>query len=167
MIVHELDPSPLFPRANGLSNGTGFSQPAAVCAAPLPMRRVSAGQCRSDEGIELKRPSLLSRWQKLIVVTVFATLGYTLPNTTAFAASSSFCQAYARDYSLRYSAGGAMGGVVRGALGGAAIGGIVNGGRGARRGAGAGALAGGVSRGIQRSTLYDRAYLRCMRGRWP
>jgi uncharacterized protein YcfJ len=128
-------------------------------------RRVSTGQC--EEEIEMKHYILLGRWQKLVAVTVFATLGFVLPATTAFAASSSFCQAYARDYSLRYSSGGAMGGIVRGALGGAAIGGIVNGGRGARRGAGAGALAGGVSRGIQRSTLYDRAYLRCMRGRWP
>ena len=27
--------------------------------------------------------------------------------------------------------------------------------------------AGGASRGIQRSVLFDRAYARCMHGRWP
>src|SRR6185312_15252507 len=80
---------------------------------------------------------------------------------------SDSCREYARDYSMRYSRDGFMGGVVRGALGGAVIGGIAGGGRGAGRGAGAGALLGGATRGIQSSTLFDRAYSRCMRGRWP
>jgi hypothetical protein len=106
--------------------------------------------------------------KKLVAAIGIATLGFVLTITTSFASSrSQFCRSYARDYSMRYSAGGAMGGVVRGALGGAAIGGIVGGGRGARRGAGAGAIVGGASRGIQSSTLFDRAYAHCMRGRWP
>jgi uncharacterized protein YcfJ len=106
--------------------------------------------------------------KKLVAAIGIATLGFVLTITTSFASSrSQFCRSYARDYSMRYSAGGAMGGVVRGALGGAAIGGIVGGGRGARRAAGAGAIVGGASRGIQSSTLFDRAYAHCMRGRWP
>src|SRR5260221_12927111 len=113
----------------------------------------------------MKRYNLPVRWQKLFVVIGLAALTSLLPMPTASA--SSFCRAYARDYSLRYSAGGAMGGVVRGALGGALVGGVVNGGRGARRGAGGGALAGGSSRGSQRAVVYDRAYARCLRGRWP
>ena len=105
----------------------------------------------------------------MIAVIGFAALGIALPITASFAQSSRshFCREYARDYSMRYSRGGAMGGVVRGALGGAVIGGIVDGGRGVGRGAGAGAIVGGASRGIQRSTLFDRAYARCIRGRWP
>ena len=108
-------------------------------------------------------------WRRLTVAIGFASLGITLTVSTSFAQSSrsGFCREYARDYSMRYSRGGIMGGVVRGALGGAVIGGIVDGGRGAGRGAGAGALVGGASRGIQSSTLFDRAYARCMRGRWP
>jgi hypothetical protein len=108
-------------------------------------------------------------WRKMVGAIGFATLGIALLTTTSFAQSSrsQFCREYACDYSMRYSRGGAMGGVVRGALGGAVIGGIVDGGRGAGRGAGAGAVVGGASRGIQRSTLYNSAYSRCMRGRWP
>jgi hypothetical protein len=108
-------------------------------------------------------------WRQLAVAIGFVSLGLTLSVPTSFAQSSraGFCREYARDCSMRYSRGGIMGGVVRGALGGAVIGGIVDGGRGAGRGAGAGALVGGASRGIQSSTLFDRAYARCMRGRWP
>src|SRR5262249_45580982 len=119
--------------------------------------------------LKLLRSALSFGWRKTIVVIGFVALGGALPITTSFAQSSrsQFCREYARDYSMRYSRGGAMGGVVRGALGGAVIGGIVDGGRGASRGAGAGAIVGGASRGIQRSTLFDRAYDRCMRRRWP
>lgn len=108
-------------------------------------------------------------WRKLIAGIASIALGITVSSMDAFAQSSrsQFCRDYARDYSMRYSRGGIMGGVVSGALGGAVIGGIVNGGRGAGRGAGAGAILGGASRGIQSSTLFDRAYSRCMRGRWP
>jgi uncharacterized protein YcfJ len=112
---------------------------------------------------------LSPRRKRLAVATCFALLGFALPLSNSFAQSSrsDFCRDYARDYSFRYSRGGIMGGVVRGALGGAIIGGIVDGGRGAGRGAGAGAILGGASRGIDSSTLFDRAYRRCMRGRWP
>lgn|SRR6185312_4972147 len=107
-----------------------------------------------------------SQWQRLAAATCFALLAFTTTSSAQWSRSDS-CREYARDYSMRYSRDGFMGGVVRGALGGAVIGGIAGGGRGAGRGAGAGALLGGATRGIQSSTLFDRAYSRCMRGRWP
>jgi hypothetical protein len=87
--------------------------------------------------------------RRLVVAAGLATLGSSvLVITSSFAQSSETCRAYAEDYSLRYSAP------------------MWNFNMGGRR-AGVGALAAQRSRALQRSTLFDNAYARCMRGRWP
>ena len=93
----------------------------------------------------------ISRWIKLGFAAGLATLGSSLVITTSFAQSSADCRAYAEDYSYRYSADSVWGEAFR-------VGG---------RRAGATAIAANRSRSLQRSTLFDRAYARCMRGLWP
>jgi hypothetical protein len=97
----------------------------------------------------MKHDNLLAGWRKLVVAAVLATLGSALVITTSFAQSAN-CRAYAEDYSLRYSAPWAR----------------LNFNIGGRR-AGVSALAANRSRALQQSTLFDNAYARCMRGRWP
>ena len=46
---------------------------------------------------------LFAGWPKLVVMAGLLTLGFALPMSTAFAASSSFCRTYANDYADRYS----------------------------------------------------------------
>ena|SRR6185437_7368524 len=97
----------------------------------------------------MKHDNLWSGWRKLIVAAGLATLGSSvLVITSSFAQSSANCRAYAEDYSLRYSAP------------------RWNFNIGGRR-AGGSALAAHRSRALQRSTLFDNAFARCMRGRWP
>ena len=91
-------------------------------------------------------------WRRLLVAAVFATLGSTLAITSSLAQSSENCRAYAEDYSYRYSVDSVWGDVFRVA--------------GGRR-AGVNAIAAKRARGLQRSALFDNAYARCMRGRWP
>jgi hypothetical protein len=98
----------------------------------------------------MKHDNLLAGWRKLVVAAGLATLGSVLVIATSFAQSSANCRAYAEDYSLRYSAPWAT----------------LNFNVGGRR-AGVGALAANRSRALQQSTLFDNAYARCMRGRWP
>jgi len=98
----------------------------------------------------MKHDNLLAGWRKLIVAAGLATLGSVLVITTSFAQPSANCRAYAEDYSLRYSTPWAR----------------LNFNVGGRR-AGVGALAANRSRVLQQSTLFDNAYARCMRGRWP
>jgi hypothetical protein len=100
----------------------------------------------------MKHRNLLAGRRKLFVAIVLVTFGSALTTTTSFAQSSANCRAYAEDYSLRYSAGSAWGDAFR-ILGG-------------RRGA-VSAMAADRSRRLQKSTLFDNAYARCMRGRWP
>jgi hypothetical protein len=97
----------------------------------------------------MKHDNLCSGWRKLVVAVGLATLGSSvLAITSSFAQPSANCRAYAEDYSLRYSEP------------------RWNFNIGGRR-AGASALAAHRSRALQRSTLFDNAYARCMRGRWP
>jgi hypothetical protein len=96
----------------------------------------------------MEHDNLLAGWRKLVVATGLATLGSVLVITTSFAQPSENCRAYAEDYSLRYSAPRWS----------------VN--AGGRR-AGVSALAAHKSRARHQSTLFDSAYARCMRGRWP
>ena len=98
----------------------------------------------------MKHDNLLAGWIRLVVVAGFAILGSVLVVTASFAQSSANCRAYAKDYSTRYSAPWATSNFNIG-----------------RRRAGASALAANRSRALQRSTLFDNAYSRCMRGRWP
>jgi hypothetical protein len=98
----------------------------------------------------MKHDNLLVGWRKLVVAAGLATLGSVIVITSSFAQSSANCRAYAEDYSLRYSSPWAS----------------LNFGIGGRR-AGVRALAANRSRAIQQSTLFDNAYARCMRGRWP
>ena len=96
----------------------------------------------------MKQNNLLTGWRKLVVAVGLATLGSSaLAITTSFAQSSAGCRAYAEDYSLRYSTPWWFN-----------IGG---------RRVGATALAAHRNRALQQSTLFDNAYARCMRGRWP
>jgi hypothetical protein len=98
----------------------------------------------------MKHDNLLAGLRKLVVAAGLATLGSVLVFTISFAQSSANCRAYAEDYSVRYSAPWAR----------------LNFNIGGRR-AGVSALAANRSRAIQQSTLFDNAYARCMRGRWP
>src|ERR1700730_16380594 len=97
----------------------------------------------------MKHDNLLARWRKLAVTACLAMLG-SLVITISFAQSSANCRAYAEDYSLRYSAPWST----------------LNFNVGGLRAA-ASALAANRSRALQQSTLFDNAYARCMRGRWP
>jgi hypothetical protein len=98
----------------------------------------------------MKHYNLLAGWRKLVVAAGLAMLESMLVITTSFAQSSVNCRAYAEDYSLRYSSSWAT----------------LNFNVGGRR-AGVSALAANRSRAVQQSTLFDNAYARCMRGRWP
>ena len=98
----------------------------------------------------MKHDNSLASWQKLVVAAGLGTLGSVLVITTSFARSSVNCRAYAEDCSLRYSAPWAT----------------LNFNIGGRR-AGVSALAAHRSRALKQSTLFDNAYARCMRGRWP
>ena len=98
----------------------------------------------------MKHDNSLAGWRRLVVAAGLATLGSVLVVTTSFAQSSANCRAYAKDYSTRYSAPWATSNFNIG-----------------RRRAGASAVAAHRSRALQRSTLFDNAYSRCMRGRWP
>jgi hypothetical protein len=98
----------------------------------------------------MKHDNVLTGWRKLVVAAGLATLGSVLVITTSSAQSSADCRAYAEDYSLRYSAPWATS----------------NFNIGGRR-AGVSALAAHRSRALQQSTLFDNAYARCMRGRFP
>jgi hypothetical protein len=98
----------------------------------------------------MKHDNLLAGWRGLVVAAGLATLGSLFVTTTSFAQSSVNCRAYAKDYSARYSTPWATS----------------NFNIGGRR-AGASTLAAHRSRALQRSTLFDNAYSRCMRGRWP
>jgi hypothetical protein len=97
----------------------------------------------------MKHNKLLTGWRKLVVAVGLATLGSALTITTSFAQSSAGCRAYAEDYSLRYSTPWWKFNI------------------GGRRGGISSALALNRSRALQQSTLFDNAYARCMRGRFP
>jgi hypothetical protein len=97
----------------------------------------------------MKREDLLARLQKLAVAAALGMLGSESVITAVSAQSSANCRAYAEDYSLRYSMH---------ARSNFRIGG---------RRAGVSTLAAHRSRAAQRSTLFDNAYARCKRGRWP
>ena len=88
--------------------------------------------------------------RKLAVSAGLVMLGSLLAISTSFAQSPENCRAYAEDYSYRYSAPWAS----------------LNFGIGGRR-AGVSALAANRAHGIEKSKLFDNAYARCMRGRWP
>jgi hypothetical protein len=90
-------------------------------------------------------------WRRLVVAAVLTTVGSLLVVTTSFAQSPEGCRAYAEDYSYRYSADSLWGDVFR-----------IRG-----RRATVNAVAADRSRRLKRSTLFDAAYARCMRGRWP
>ena len=94
---------------------------------------------------------LLAGRRKSVVAAVLVSFGSALTITTALAQSSANCRAYAEDYSFRYSASIAWGEAFR-----------VSRRRGAAR-----AMAVDRSRRLEKSTLFDSAYARCMRGRWP
>ena len=110
----------------------------------------SAQSTNHWSGFKMKHDNSLASWQKLVVAAGLGTLGSVLVITTSFARSSVNCRAYAEDCSLRYSAPWAT----------------LNFNIGGRR-AGVSALAAHRSRALKQSTLFDNAYARCMRGRWP
>jgi hypothetical protein len=90
-------------------------------------------------------------WRRLVVAAVLAIVGSLLVATNSSAQSSEGCRAYAEDYSYRYSADSIWADVFR-----------IRG-----RRATVNAVAADRSRRLKRSTLFDNAYARCMRDRWP
>lgn len=144
----------------GIARATGGLIPCHIGTAadklsPVAVRDRGLWRMRFADtrgGNKMKHRNFLAGPRKLLIATVLVTFGSALTISTSFAQSSANCRAYAEDYSLRYSDGSAWGNAFR----------IPGGRRGAVN-----AMAAERSRRLQKSTLFDNAYARCMRGRWP